>query len=294
MAFGARSVPPTLIALVAALFWGVWWIPIRMLEGFGLPGAWAGVSMNLGAIVILLVVVLLGARSERLSGFAIVGAALAGAAVTLYSTALTQTDVARTVLLFYLAPAWSIALECVFAGRRFRLINGLAFLFAFAGIVLIFRGDVSLSGWGVGDAMALASGMCWAVGAAMIFWRPGFSVAKLSLAAFVSAAALGAGLALLLGQGDPASMLSARTALAALLSGGLYVTPVFLATLWSASRLPPATMSFLLTAEIVTGVGSSAILLDEPFGAPEALGAVFVALAATIEVFAPGKPQKAL
>jgi drug/metabolite transporter (DMT)-like permease len=62
---------------------------------------------------------------------------------------------------------------------------------------------------------------------------------------------------------------------------------VLLVTLWAAQRLAPAAMSFLLTAEIVAGVVSGAVLLAEPFGWPEAAGAGLIILGALVEAGAP-------
>jgi drug/metabolite transporter (DMT)-like permease len=68
------------------------------------------------------------------------------------------------------------------------------------------------------------------------------------------------------------------------LAGAVYVLPILFLTLWSAQRLSPAVISFLLTAEILSGVLSGALFLDEPFGPMQAAGAVMVLMAAAVEV----------
>ena len=55
-------------------------------------------------------------------------------------------------------------------------------------------------------------------------------------------------------------------------------------TLWSAQRLAPAVLSFLLTAEILSGVITGALFLDEPFGLLQIIGAVLIIAAALSEV----------
>lgn len=280
---GHRAGPA--IALAAALLWGLWWIPIRELEEVGLPGAWAGVAMNLGAAPLLLLWLALTRNRPPATAMGVVGAALIGAGMMLYAAAITETEIVRAVLLFYLAPAWSIAIECLFFGRRFRPINILAFALAIAGVALIFRGEVAFENWSVGDVMAVASGFLWAVGAALLFARPGFSVASMSLAACLAATLLGAVLTVALDTPSPAVSDAPSLTVWALLTGALYLAPVVIATLWSAGHVAPATLSFLLTAEIISGVGSSALLLDEPFGAFEIAGATLIAMGATLEVF---------
>jgi drug/metabolite transporter (DMT)-like permease len=270
------------LTLLASLLWGLWWLPIRALEEAGFAGVWAGLAMSLGALPAL---ALAAWRSRRLAGRALLGACLIGTAAMLYAAALAFTDVVRAVLLFYLAPAWSTAIECLFLDRRWSRRSALALGLSFAGVGVIFRFDVSLSGWSAGDLAALASGLFWAVGAAVVFTRPDARPAALSLAAGLGM--VGAGAAAVVLAGPAAGAAPGPEALAALPlaigSGTLYLAPILLVTLWAAQRLAPATMSFLLTAEIVAGVVSGALLLDEPFGAHEAAGAALIALGALVE-----------
>jgi len=291
------------LALLAAVMWGLWWVPIRMLEGAGLSGVWSGLAMAAGALPAFVIAVALGARRGRgaMAGApalapsravrrAFAGALACGAAVMLYAAALGYTGVVRAVLLFYLAPAWSTAIECLFMGRRWGWRSTLALGLGLAGVAAIFRvglgGGLGGTGWGIGDTMALGAGLAWSVGTALIFTAASPGVARLSLATGLGALAAG-GLVALSGGGATVvpspEVLSAALPLA-LATGVIYLAPIIFTTMWSAERLPPATLSFLLTAEIVSGVVSSAIFLDEPFGPPEALGAILVTLGALVEV----------
>lgn len=271
------------VALVAALLWGVWWIPVRDLEALGFADAWASVAINLGAVPIAAAALLFVRGAPPMTARGLFGAALVGCAVALYGGAVAMTDIVRAVLLFYLAPVWAVAIECAFMGRKLRLVTVAALGLAAVGVFAMFRGDVSLAGWGVGDGAAVASGMFWAAGSAFLFSQPRFSPLKMSLATFLAAAAFSALLALALGNPQPAAGVAASAAPWALLYGGAFFLPIIVATLWSAARLTPTMLSLLLAAEIVSGVGSSALLLDERFGWPEALGAALIAIAVTLE-----------
>ena len=66
--------------------------------------------------------------------------------------------------------------------------------------------------------------------------------------------------------------------------GIFYLVPVVLISMWGAQILNPAAMGFLLTAEIVAGVGSSALFLDQPFGIFEVAGTILIISGAMIEV----------
>lgn len=283
---------PVWLSFGAAILWGLWWLPIRALEEAGLPGVWAGIAMNLAALPLIACTLALPPRPAAVSANAFIGAIGIGLAITLYGTAVTETTVIRAVLLFYLAPAWSILIECVFFGRRFRLINAAGLAMAALGVLLIFGGRIELSGWSLGDSMALASGAFWAAGAAMIFTSPEISARRLSLVTCTTAALIGLLIGLTIAPSTPEA-LTLHGASLALGSGAVYLAPIVLATLWSARRLAPALLSFILTAEIVSGVGSSALLLDEPFGWAEALGSTLIAGAALIELLLPRTTQPA-
>lgn len=284
-----------LVTLAAAILWGLWWLPIRALESVGLGGAWAGLAMSLGALPALAALALVdrsraGAPDARRRGArgavaGAAGAALIGLALALYAASVAYTDVVRAALLFYLAPTWSVLIEGAFLGRRWSSRSLLAIALSLIGALAIFRGEVGLDGWSAGDAMALASGMAWSAGAALVFAAPARRATSVALAAGASAALCGAVLALLAAPGALAvpREAAAAAALWALAAGALYVAPVLVATLWGALRLPPATLSFLLTAEIVSGVGSAALLLDERFGLPEAIGTLLILSAALLE-----------
>ena len=286
---------PTSVALVSAVLWGLWWIPIRYLNDIGLPGSVAGFAINLGALPFIVLLVLFVRRGWKLPLRAAIGAVLAGVAITTYATALAYTDVVRVVLLFYLAPAWSTLIECVFMGRRWSWQSLVAISMSLLGMMLILGGGLSPHDVGVGEVMAILSGLAWSVGAALLFSSGKFETGAAALVAIVVAVAA-SGLAMLVefGADLPASGVEVNelTAPVVLLSGGLYFAPMIVLTLWSARLLPPALLSFLLSAEIISGVGSSAALLDEHFGLVELAGTICVAGAAAIEFLLPVRARK--
>ena len=285
------------VVLVCAALWGLWWWPVSLLETAGIDGAWIGFAMSAGVLPIA--VIWAAARPGGLSPRAVAGAALAGLAVTLYGVAAYHTDFLRAVLLFYLAPAWSTLIETVFFGRRWRRRTGLALGLSFAGVLLLTRGGLGTAGPGsdpgaLGDWLALASGMAWSAGAALVF-----SSRRAELSRVLVVAGLGGtagALAIAAVEGTLASgaaklpgALAARPEAFAL--AALYVGLVLAGTLWGAFRLPPAAMSYLLSVEILSGLLSATLILGEPFGLPEAAGAACILLAALLEVGAAGEPR---
>jgi len=267
----------------------VWWMPLRTLESMGFIGVWAGLALFSAALPVLILLFFIGNKSPAISARTLISGMMVGGAMMLYSMAVTETTVVRAILLFYLAPAWTITLECVFLGRKFRAINILAFALAAIGILIIFRGHISLSNWNIGDLMSLASGLCWAIGSTLVF--SGKDMGARNIGMFACMGAIGAGLAIVLISGaslPEVENLPQVTGYMALF-GTIYIIPTLIATLWSARRLNPTTLSFLLTGEIISGVISSAVFLSEPFGWPEIIGSCVIICAALVEIISPKK-----
>lgn len=275
---------PVLMALLAALMWGLWWMPIRYLETLGLSGSWGSVAMNGGAALAGLAWIVIARVPLRITARGLFGAVLIGLAVTTYSVAITLSDVIRVVLLFYLAPAWGKIIEWAFMGQRWGWLSTLAVLVALCGAYLVLGGEISPDAINAGDALAGFSGVVWAAGAALLFTAGRMHPASLSLVTALAATLVGAALVWGIAGGGSAADVQPVGVTVGAFAGVIYVLPILLLTLWSAQRLSPAALSFLLTAEILSGVISGALFLDEPFGPMQAAGATMVLLAAALEV----------
>ena len=283
------EVLPIGLALVSAVLWGVWWVPVRFLNAAGLEGAWAGVALSLSALPVICALMLTRKGAKFLPAKALIGSGLVAVAFILYTVALDYTDVVRVVLLFYLAPAWSTLIEWGFMNRRLTWQSALAFSCSLVGMLFILGGDLFVRTMGAGEGLAIISGLLWAVGAALLFASPTRDPVQVSLVAV----ALSAVVSILVCVADDVSEVKfaafseAMTDYPVYLIGCLYFAPMLAITIWSAGKLPPALMSYLLSVEIIAGVVSSVLLLNERFGAIELLGAIAIMLGATIELMLP-------
>jgi drug/metabolite transporter (DMT)-like permease len=277
---------PTYWVLFATVLWGLYWMPLVFLEGRGFAGVWPGLLLNLGALGISTAALLWRPPgwSSFLSRRTILGCGLCGVAVTLYASSILATEVARALLLFYLCPAWSTLIEMLFLGRRASGRRFLALASSALGLVALTGGELNLEeAGGLGDLMALISGFAWAVGTSLLFGSQRFEIRAGSFHAFLGACLTGFLLLPLLPSPLQAEALDWALGLGL---GALYMLPVVAICLWGALRLPPGQLGFLLTGEIVSGLLSAALLLDQPFGWAEGLGALFICSAAASEAFA--------
>lgn len=282
----SSNFPAIVAACVAALLWGLWWLPVRSLVEAGLTGWWAGTAILICAMPAILAAILINRPHRAPDIFGISGAILIGLAIAGYSLAIAETTVVRAVLLFYLAPVWTLTIECVWQGRKFNRLNGIAIFLAMTGILFVFRGNISGAAWQSGDFIALASGAFWAAGATMLVMGRESSASVLALVSAIVAILVGAAIALLLEPFPRIEMFQATFQIA-FWGGTLYAAPILIATIWSARLLGATTVTFILTGEIIVGIVSVALLESEPFGWPELLGTTMILSATLIEVLQP-------
>ena len=265
------------LALGGAL-WGLYWIPLRWLGGQGASGLWPGVIMIAGAA---LLVGLIAARRGVFTRQVLIAGMVMGAAFGLYSAALLLTDVARAILLFYLTPIWGTILGRLLLAERIGPARLAALLCALAGLGVIFGiGTDAFLLANLGDVMALASGVIWAVGSLLLYRLPTSDALAQSASFLIGAVAVSI---LFIPVLAPAPVPALPT-LALTIPAALFVLPMVLLTVWPSSVLTPARVGLILMTEVVVGLTSAALFAGEPFGAREAAGAALIVLAAFIEV----------
>lgn len=290
-----RRLPyPEIAVAIASTAWGLFWIPLRAVERYGLDPAWAILTQFLAPLVILAPFALFRSLRTQPTGIAQFRAGLLiGAAVALYLESLLLTDVARALILFYAMPAWGTLLEVGLMGRPFTRFRGIALLLGLSGILILLGvgGPHSLS-MNLGDLMALLSGILFAFGAMRVRQAPQTSVFEQIFAFFLygSVATLVLSLLPLAAFGQPPSP-DQLIALAPwfLLSAVAFLIPVMWGVYWGSRHVDPGRLGILLQIEAVVGIGSAALLAGEPFGAREAIGAVMVISASLVEVIGNAK-----
>ena len=289
----SAGLPMLAIALSAAM-WGLWWLPLRVLEQSGLEGHWTTFTLYAGASVVLLPVVLLArrARRGRLLPALLVGA-FYGLILSFWSFALLVGEVVRVTLLFYLVPIWATGVAWMWFGIRPDASRVLAVVAGLAGaaVVLGFEGGFpqprSLGDWaglgcGVLFAFAAACARKFGEDVGLESTLTTFPTAAIfALPAILWLPETGAASAPLVFAGD-LSALALGFAVAAI--AVFWLLPQTWLFLWGSARLDPARVSILLLFELVTAALSASLLTDEPFGLRELAGCVLIGTAALLEI----------
>ena len=114
-----RQLWPSIMLVTAAAGWGLFWIPLRELEGAGLSAGWAGFSQFVTPALVLLPLALIFMVRGKATGMGRWKTAFfTGGAFALYADSLLLTEVARALILFYVTPAWSTMLEVWLMKRK--------------------------------------------------------------------------------------------------------------------------------------------------------------------------------
>jgi drug/metabolite transporter (DMT)-like permease len=134
----AHPLMPVLGLLIAATSWGVIWYPYRAMEAAGLPAPVATFFSYLVAMVFALAVFPKAIREFRQYplSLAIIGLT-AGVTNVAYLVAIMEAEVVRVVLLFYLAPLWTVLLARVLLSERIDRRGALTIIVAMAGAVIM-------------------------------------------------------------------------------------------------------------------------------------------------------------
>ncbi len=289
-------VKPEIVVALSAAIWGLFWLPLRAFESMGMDPAWVTVGQFIIPLICLLPFAWVRLWRRQATGTEqIITGFLIGGALALYCESLLLTDVVRALILFYVMPAWGTLVEIGFMGRRFTLWRGLSLLLSMAGLLVLLRVgadlDVSLN---TGDVMALLSGMIYAVGAMRVRQAQAVSVFEQVFAFFLYGGIFAFALTFLPIPGFgvlPSLSVIQQVVPWMILVSVVFIIPVSWGLFWGNRSVDPGRLGILLQLEAVVGIGSAAIIIDEPFGWREATGALMVLAAGLIEVVA-NRPQR--
>ncbi len=284
----------SLIVLVSGFFWGLYWMPVRQIEGLGLSGAWGSVAAGLaGTLVLLPFAWRARAVLLRADPLALASTALGGFAFFLYSVSYVYGQVAVVVILFFLAPVWATLLGRWWMGWPITPMRVLVLVFGLAGLAVMLGGKGGLPvPRAVGEWLGLLAGLCWAVASIGIRVRPALPPVDGGFV-FVGGAFLG-GLCLapFLGGGPDLSAVPDLPALGfwVLVTGAFWWAGLLIGIMWATPKLDPARTSILLMVEVPVAAVSAAILIGDHLTLPQMIGGMLVIVAGVIEVL----PSRAL
>lgn len=276
-----RTVSPAAVIAVAAVFWGLWWLPLRALDATGLGPAALNLWLYSIAAVVLLPV-LWARRGQVASGglSLAVAAVLFALAILAWNGALQTGEVVRVTLLFYLAPIWGTVLGRVVLAEPVGSRRILAIVLGLAGALILLAEAWPPVPRALGDWLGLGAGLVFA-GSATAARYGRVDGRALTALAFLAAVPVAAATVLVGGEPSPWPSVPAFATIAAV--SLLWLVPVTWALLWGAARLDPGRLALLMLLEVVAAAASAALLTDEQFGLREAAGCILILAAGALE-----------
>ncbi len=262
----------------AAAAWGTIGLASRRIFAAGLTPLDAAVWRAAAAFVLLLIYCLvrdrraLSIRAADAPLFAAYGAVSVAGFMTVYLTAIALTTVGMAAILLYTAPAWVVLLARVFFGESITRMKAAAVAAVFAGCVLVVGAGAAtvplspaglLAGLGAGFTYALYS----------IFGKAALRRHS-PLTTVVYATGFGA-LFLLMVSGGPAPVPAAgASALVYLIT--VPTAGAYLLYIGGLQRVEVGRASVVATIEPVVAALSGTLILHEPFGLMQWMGAALV------------------
>ncbi len=280
----------------AAGTWGLYWLPQRLLLDAGLTGGWGTVAQYIISLAVLTPVAFWRFLRGKKIGFQYwTCGLLLGSGAIFYANSFLVTEVIRALIFFYLTPLWATLIEAIFLNRFPNWQRTTSIALAISGVWIAVGLDVGIPiPVNLGDWFGLIGGFLIAAGAARteIEQPQGvfpllFIVVVFCLLASICQYPL---LADAIGTAPTINIVLSSLPLLIGISL-LFVIPTTAFIFWSPSKIGTGVFGILILSELVVGVISAALLTDESFGWPEAIGATLILLAGILEVTLSRSPE---
>ncbi len=185
---------PVIALLTGATVWGLIWFPYRVLEAGGVSGVVAATLTYAAALVLAALVLRPPPAQRRVSALLVLIGLSAGWCNIGFTLAVIYGDVMRVVLLFYLAPVWTVLCARLLLGERLTAAGyGLMLLGLTGAIVMLWDPRVglpvprSLAEWG-----GLSAGAMFALSNVLVRKSAGYAIETKTFAVLAGCAAIGA------------------------------------------------------------------------------------------------------
>ena len=268
---------PAWARLAGAALWGVVWFPYRLLARAGIDGIWStlltyGIALGVGTLVFR------GHVPRRVSPLAILMGAAIGWSNLAYVLGVLEGEVMRVLLLFYLAPLWTVPIARIVLREKLDRMGFMVMALAFAGAITMlwhpqlgFPWPANRSEW-----LGMAAGFLFALGNVLVRRLDTMSDAEKSIViwAGVTLAA-----AVHLFQ-SPASLAQVRAGVEAqwplVLAIGLALVMMSYSLQYGLSRMPANRAIVILLSELVVAAVAAYFLAGEVLRPQDWIGGALI------------------
>lgn len=279
--FNQYRIHPVFTLLCGATIWGLIWYPYRLLDQAGIGGILSTIGTYL---VALLLGVLLFRKSIRpaliFNGQAhlLFGICFfAGWANIAYILGILLGEVMRVLLLFYLAPLWTVFFSWFLLNEKLSRSGYFVITFSLAGaIIMLWQPGSNLPlPISYGDWLGLAGGFLFALVNVLVRKDQSHSIELKSMSISLGAVLVGLGCSLAMGSSLPLSALTINMGL--LLFGiGSVMFAMSLLLQYGLTHIPANRAIIILLFELVVAAVAAYFLADEALSKTEWIGGAMI------------------
>lgn len=290
--------PPVFVLMLGSTCWGVTWIWLKHIESLGVePILLSTIAYGAQFLISLPWVLPELRRWRRAPGeqpialhWLLLLALLSGVSGIGFTFAMVYGDVIRSVLLFFLLPAWGVLMGHLFLREVFTLKRLITLALALGGAFTLLAPDITL-GLQLADLAALIAGVTLAAANVLFrYLQDEPMVVKLSVMQFGTAAF---GLLIWLFLTEPTNDITLNGILQSALYGVTLLLGAMVATQYAVERLPAGRSSVLMTLELVVASATAMWIGHEHPSLWVWIGGGLIVAAALIEASTQAEPNAA-
>lgn len=270
---------------LSASAWGMYWFPLRIIEGVGVSSAWSVVIINACPLVLLIPLFIITKNAKLHFKLILFSALMIGLAITLYANALVETTVVRATLLFYLNPIWGTLIGLVILSEKLTKARIISILVAMLGLIcLLSEGENPTHPLNIGDFYGLLSGLFWVIGAASLNRGKNIEIIPLTTFIYIATTVFSFLFAVIIYKDDPPEVSLIVSILpSSIVWSVLVFLPSFMIIFKVSQVLFPGRVGLLMMSEVIVAIISASILIPTEnmislqwFGAFAIVGAGFI------------------
>lgn len=272
---------------LSASAWGMYWFPLRIIEGVGVSSAWSVVIINACPLALLVPLFIITKNAKLHFKLILFSALMIGLAITLYANALVETTVVRATLLFYLNPIWGTLVGLVILSEKLTKARIISILVAMLGLLcLLSEGENPTHPLNIGDIYGLLSGLFWVIGAASLNRGKNIEIIPLTTFIYIATTVFSFLFAAIIYKDDPPAVSLIVSILpSSIVWSVLVFLPSFMIIFKVSQVLFPGRVGLLMMSEVIVAIISASILIPtENMISLQWLGAFAIVGAGFIEV----------
>lgn len=285
---------PVTAVLAGTLVWGLIWYPFRILEQLQVPGPLAIMLTDLLAIVFAAFMLpQVWRERHQLDRWAVLLALCIGWTNLAYVLAVLEGEIIRVLLLFYLAPLWTVILSYFLLGEKLNWHGATIIALSLAGaFIMLYNPDLGIPlPANSAEWLGLSAGLCFAASNVISRRASHLSIETKSISVFAGTAALT--IPFLLWQGNLVQNIAQINYSAWLLLAilGLTLCAVSYAVQYGVTHMPANRAGMLFLIELIVGAVSAWLLAGETIHLQEWIGAGLI-ISASLLSNKLGHPEK--